>query len=158
MFPSFDLDGALNFWVARATGHWLPKYTNPPVHANSIIFNEMSLDFSRPIVICEGPFDALKCGDNAVPLLGSTLDESHLLFDVIVKNGSTTIIMLDADAQRKALRIARKLAEYDINVLLARSDPDPGAMTHKQCAAAISAAVPLTWEVTLRSKMEMLLS
>lgn len=158
MFPSFDQDGALNFWVARATGHWSPKYTNPPVPANGVIFNEMSLDFARPIVVCEGPFDALKCGDNAVPLLGSALDESHLLFDVLVRNGSTVIIMLDADARRKAMRVAHKLAEYDMHVLLASSDPDPGAMTHAQCASAIAAAVPLTWEASLRLKMESMLS
>ena len=154
VFPSFDQDGVLNFWVARSAGRWLPKYTNPPAPANSIIFNEVSLDFAHPIVVCEGPFDALKCGDNAVPLLGSTLDESHLLFDVLVKNGSTVIVMLDADARRKAMRIAQKLAEYDVPVMLARSDPDPGAMTHAQCARAIADALPLTWDTLLRFKME----
>lgn len=158
VFPSFDQDGELNFWVARATGRWLPKYTNPPVPANAIIFNELSLDFTRPVVVCEGPFDALKCGDNAVPLLGSSLDESHVIFDALVRNGSTVIIMLDDDAQRKALRIARLLSQYDMRVMLAHSDPDPGAMTHEQCTRAIAAAQPLTWEVTLRSKMEALLS
>jgi DNA primase len=72
----------------------------------------MSLDFTRPVIVCEGPFDALKCGDNAVPLLGSSLDESHIIFDALVRNGSTVIIMLDADARRKALRIAERLARW----------------------------------------------
>lgn len=158
VFPSFDQNGELNFWVARASGRWLPKYTNPPVPASAIIFNEMSLDFTRPVIVCEGPFDALKCGDNAVPLLGSSLDESHIIFDALVRNGSTVIIMLDADARRKALRIAERLAEYDMRVLLARADPDPGAMTHDSCSTAIANAAPYTWELTLRSKMEIALS
>jgi hypothetical protein len=154
LMPSFDSNGALNFWVARAIGDWKPKYVNSNVSANSIIFNEIDIDFKKTIVICEGAFDAIKCGDASVPLLGSALDETHILFDAIVKNNASVILMLDADALRKAVKIARLLTSYDISVKIARSQPDPGSMSHKACAEAIKNALEFNWQTMQKLKME----
>jgi len=156
LMPSFDLKGELNFWVARAIGDWKPKYVNANIPANSIIFNEIDVNFGKTLIICEGLFDAIKCGDLAVPLLGSTLDETHVLFDAIVKSNSDVILMLDADALKKAIKIASLLSSYDVNVKIARSSPDPGAMTHKACAAAIDDAVTFNWQVMQKLKLEVI--
>jgi len=158
LFPSFSSDGSLSFWVARVAGEWRPKYVNPNIPANDIIFGEIDVDFRGDIIICEGPFDAVKCGDRAVPLLGSSLDESHALFDTIVKNDSVVTLMLDSDAQRKALKIASLLSSYDVTVKIARSSPDPGAMTHQECQDAVNNATLFTWESMLKSKMEIALT
>lgn len=158
LVPSFDASGAVNFWVARAVGDWKPKYVNANIPANSIIFNEIDVNFGKTIVICEGSFDAIKCGDAAVPLLGSTLDETHALFDAIVKTNSDIVLMLDADALKKTVKIASLLSSYDVKVKIARSSPDPGAMSHKACADAISAAVLFDWQVMQKLKMEIAIS
>ena len=153
LFPSFDSDGKLTFWVARAAGDWRPKYVSPDVARSEIIFNEIDVDFTKSVTLCEGVIDAVKCGDNAVPLLGSALDETYALFDAIVKNRSKVIVFLDGDARQKALKISRLLASYDISVSLASTDTDPGSMTKAACADAIRAAAQYSWELELRAKM-----
>lgn len=158
LVPSYDASGTPNFWVARATGEWKPKYVNSNVPANSIIFNEIDVNFGKTLVICEGSFDAIKCGDLAIPLLGSTLDETHVLFDAIVKTNSEIVLMLDADAMKKTVKIATLLSSYDVKVKIARSVPDPGAMTHKACADAIVAAAQFDWQLMQKLKMEIAIS
>jgi hypothetical protein len=62
--------------------------------------------------------------------------------------------MLDADALRKAVKIARLLTSYDISVKIARSQPDPGSMSHKACAEAIKNALEFNWQTMQKLKME----
>ena len=61
-------------------------------------------------------FDAIKAGENTVPLLGSTLREDSKLFQEIAKNDTPIYIALDLDAQTKALKIIKSLLEYDIEI------------------------------------------
>ena len=83
--PSFGSTGQPNYFVSRSYDNNWKKYLNPTAGKN-IIFNELYLDFDEDLVIVEGVFDALVCGDNAVPLLGSTLTEGHPLFEKIVQH------------------------------------------------------------------------
>ena len=74
IFPSFDEEGYCNYFVGRSyTDDWL-KYKNPRT-AKNIIFNDLLIDWSMPVVLVEGPFDSLKTL-NSIPLLGSTLNLS----------------------------------------------------------------------------------
>ena len=117
VFPSFDLSGNLNYFVGRSyIGDWR-RYINPSVK-NDIVFNHLSLDFLKPIVIVEGVFDAIKSGTNSVPLLGSTLSESSTLFSEIVKNDTTVYLALDTDATKKAERLIKLFLKYDIELLI----------------------------------------
>ena len=114
VIPSFDMDGYVNYFIARSyTGHWM-RYKNPNA-SRDIIFNELNIDWDSDVVLVEGVFDAIFAG-NAVALLGSTLREESRLFQHIIQNDSSVFIALDPDAEKKAMRIARTLLKYDVEV------------------------------------------
>ena len=116
IIPSFDLDGDVNYFIARSYSRTaFPKYKNPNVPKN-IIFNELFLDFKKDLVIVEGVFDAINAGGNVVPILGSTLDEKHPLFQKIIRNEISVYLALDHDARTKETKIAKLLSSYGISV------------------------------------------
>jgi len=117
IIPSFDAAGKLNYWTARSWRSGAsPKYTNPPTHREGIIFNEINIDWTQPLTIVEGPFDLLKCNENATCLLGSTLSPDYLLFRKIVENDTPVVLALDADAVDKTNKLAKLLSEYEVDV------------------------------------------
>ena len=115
IIPSFDKEGSINYFVARAFNRipW-PPYDNPKAKKNEIIFNELYIDYDDDLILVEGVFDAIKAGYNAIPLLGSTLPEDSKLFNEIVKNNSTVYLGLDKDAKDKQFKIERLLSLYGI--------------------------------------------
>ena len=91
IIPSFDLKGNINYFIARSyNGNW-KKYLNPEVPKNEIIFNELCINFKKPLVLVEGAFDAIVAGQNSIPILGSTLKEGTRLFQKIIKNNQSKI-------------------------------------------------------------------
>lgn len=157
--PSFDKEGELNYWTGRAFKKGIyPKYINPTVPRESIIFNEINLDWKNPIVIVEGPFDLFKCSENATCLLGSTLDPSYLLFRKIVENETPVILALDCDAKEKTFEIAKNLLEYGVKVDLLRvpeTKQDVGAMSKKEFLDLKDTATPFTVENSLLEKIRL---
>ena len=116
IIPSFDNDGDINYFIARSfTKAAFPKYKNPSA-SKKIIFNELFLDFNKPMIIVEGVFDAINAGGNVVPILGSTLDEQHPLFQKIIEHNTDVYLALDHYAQKKEVAIAKSLLSYGINV------------------------------------------
>ncbi len=115
IIPSFNLDGNVNYFIARRYdgGGW-SKYMNPKV-SKDIIFNELYVDWSEDVIIVEGVFDAIKA-KNAIPILGSTLRENSRLFKQIVKNDPAIYIALDPDAEKKAEKLIKSLLNYDIEL------------------------------------------
>tara|TARA_R100001126_G_scaffold67952_1_gene39012 strand:+ start:417 stop:1355 length:939 start_codon:yes stop_codon:yes gene_type:complete len=133
VIPSFDEDGDVNFFVSRSYDRDWRKYLNPEA-SKDIIFNHPYIDFDEPITIVEGVFDAIKAGDNSVPLLGSTLTEASSLFDQIIKNDTPVYLALDPDAEKKTNKLIRLFLNYDIELYLVDVGPfnDVGEMTKKQ--------------------------
>jgi hypothetical protein len=139
IIPSFDASGNVNYWTARSYNKKVyPKYINPPVPRESVIFNEINIDWSKPLTLVEGPFDLLKCNENATCLLGSSFGPEYVLFRKIVENETPVVLALDEDAKEKALVICRSLAEYGINVTtlnVTKQKGDVGAMTKEEFKA-----------------------
>jgi hypothetical protein len=112
IFPSFDSDLNLNYYLTRTYDkNNKIKYRNCDANKKDIIFNENMIDWRKPLVLVEGVFDALKINTNVACMLGSWIDESHLLFQKIVKNKTDIILALDADAVSKSLSIAKNLSK-----------------------------------------------
>lgn len=136
IIPSFDAEGNLNYWTARSFDKKaFPKYLNPGVARESVIFNEINIDWSKPLTLVEGPFDLLKCNENATCLLGSSFGPDYLLFRKIVENETPVVLALDEDAKEKALTISRTLAEYGVEVAIMdvpEEKGDVGAMTKEE--------------------------
>ena len=115
IIPSFSKTGRCNYFVSRTyTEDWM-KYKNPGA-SRDIVFNHLYVDWDSDLIIVEGVFDALVSGPNTVPILGSTLREDSQLFQEIVKHDTPIYLALDPDAEKKAMRLIKKLLEYDVEV------------------------------------------
>ena len=117
IMPSFDSDGNMNYYAARTidrdSGR---KYINAKIPKKNIIFNEINIDWNRELTLVEGPFDLVKCDENATCILGSSLGEKYTLFQEIVRNQTPIILALDPDVAHKTHSIAKRLSEYGISV------------------------------------------
>ena len=113
--PSFSLCGRANYFVARSYKRGGYKYMNPQA-SRDIVFNHLYLDFDEDLTIVEGVFDAIIAGPNAVPVLGSTLNEESPLFQEIVRNDTPVYIAFDRDAKTKENRLIEKFLEYGIEI------------------------------------------
>ncbi len=143
VFPSFDKDLNLNFYVTRTCDPNIQflKYKNCGASKKDIIFNEYLIEWDRPIILVEGIFDAIKAGDNAVPILGSWIDKNYLLFQRIVEKRASVILCLDPDAKDKEMKIAKNLFQHGIEVkLLQNKEQDLGDMNKKDVKNLISNA------------------
>jgi len=159
IIPSFDSEGNLNFFVARNidSGDKRARYDGPDEDKLPIIFNEINIDWKRKLVICEGAFDVMKCGENSVPLLGSDLNEQSRLFNQILLHNTSIALALDGDMwYTKTPRIVKKMQEYDVNVSIVdvRQWDDPGKMTKQQFKIALEDAITPTWEDNFYNKLQ----
>ena len=112
--PSFNMDGRVNYFIARSYGDEWVKYKNPPVKKD-IVFNELYVDWENDLTLVEGVFDAI-VAENAIPLLGSSLREDSRLFSKIVNHDTPLYIALDSDAESKAMRLVKSLVQHDCEV------------------------------------------
>ncbi len=115
IIPSFNMNGEVNYFIARAYNDDWMRYKNPPV-SRDIVFNELFLDWDSDLTIVEGAFDAIVAGPNAVPILGSTLNERSKLFQAIVKHDTPIYIALDPDAEKKSNKLISALMKYDVEL------------------------------------------
>lgn len=149
IMPSFDADGNLNYFAARAIDKdKKPKYDNPEVDKNPIVFNEINIDWTKRLVLCEGPFDLVKCPENSTALLGSDLDERHEIFNKILLYNTPVALALDGDMWHKKMpKIVKKIQEYNIDVVVVDVRPwgDPGSMSKSEFEKALSEAQPFEW-------------
>lgn len=139
--PSFNNAGNLNYFIARSfVGHRM-KYLNPPISKN-VVFNELFVDWDEPIILVEGLFDAIIAGQNAIPILGSTLREESKLFQGIVLNDSPVYLALDEDAKRKQDFMIKTLFRYDVDIKVidTANVEDVGSMTREQFLSRMSRA------------------
>ena len=151
IIPSFNLDGNVNYFIARAyNGNW-KKYLNPEVSKNEIIFNELYVDFTKPLVLVEGVFDAIVAGENSIPILGSTLKENCRLFQKIIENNSVVYMALDPDATYKTNSIIEKFLRYGVKVYIIDISgfKDVGEMTKEEFKTRKESAIQVSDSLSL---------
>ena len=135
IFPSFDSDGKINFFVARSIDKNASiKYTNCNANKQSIIFNEVNIDWKKELAIVEGPFDLIRSGYNSTCLLGARMSVENILFSRIAYHRTPVLLCLDSDMASKSQSIARLLSEYGCSVRILSLDgfDDVGEMTKLQ--------------------------
>jgi DNA primase len=155
VIPSFNIEGKINYFVARSYRDDWMKYKNPPAHKNEIIFNQLYIDWSTDLVLTEGVFDAIIAG-NAVPLLGSTLPETSKLFQEIAKHDTAIYVALDPDAEKKAKHLIKDMIQYGIETYKVdvRGFQDVGSMTKAEFQERKAAALPMTQETLFRYQIQ----
>lgn len=117
IFASLDTEGEVNYFVTRsADENSRFRYLNATTDKTAIIFNDIDIDWDKPVHLTEGIFDLIALRENGTCLLGSSLSESSLLFKKIVANESDVIICLDNDMTKKIGKISDLLTSYGCNV------------------------------------------
>lgn len=160
IMPSFTIEGELNYYTGRSYVNAVPKYVNPQVQREDIIFNELNIVWTEPLTIVEGPFDLIKCNLNATCLLGSEFNTDYKLFLMLVKHKTPVILALDPDAKEKALKIADLLTEYDVPVSILdipKPYKDVGELNQSEFNSLLETATPFSRDYLLRAKISKIL-
>jgi hypothetical protein len=147
IMPSFDSEGRLNYWTARAIDRdVIGKYVNPPIPRGEFIFNELNLDWRKELTLVEGPFDLTKCDSNATAILGSNMSRKSALFQAIASNRTPVVLALDSDMPEKQHKWAKALSEFDVpvRILDLGKNKDVGEMTREEFMEAKARA--RTWD------------
>jgi DNA primase len=107
IIPSYDMEGKLNYFVARSWIKRKMKYKNPPAPKEEIIFNESRIDWDQDIYLCEGAFDGIFL-PNPLVMLGKKL--SLLMLEKLYNFAKKDIIIcLDGDAWSDTKKLFHEL-------------------------------------------------
>lgn len=177
IMPDFE-DGELVYWQART---WEPtpkpkelrkyfrKVLNPsltdeqkaegiiPIDKSEVVSN---IDFIREngvAIICEGRFDSYTIGDSGACIHGKSMSDAQFIKLVQNKDKITMpIVMLDGDAFRYAVSIAKRLANHFSDVLITKldNDMDPNKLGKKGVAKAIDEAILYTPMFEVKAKIK----
>jgi|TARA_B100001964_G_C14238572_1_gene603755 DNA primase len=132
VIPSYNENGDLNYFVGRDIYGSKFKYKNPPVSRDIIGF-DFYINWDEPIVLCEGPFDAIAIKRNAIPLFGKVI-LPKLKKKIYEKKVKEIYVVLDKDARKDSIKIVDEFMREDINVYFVElSDKDPSDLGFNRC-------------------------
>ena len=153
IIPSYDGSGSLNYFTTRTFDPNNPsKYKNPDV-SRDIIPLELFINWSSPIVLCEGMFDVIAIKRNVIPLLGKNI-QSTLMKKLVTSQVDKIYIALDKDAIKKALDFCEQLINEGKEVYLVEmDDKDPSEMGFEHFTKLIQNTLPLTFSDLLEKKL-----
>lgn len=120
--------------------HDLPK--------QNFFFGEDTVDWGRPVVLVEGPFDATNV-ENSIALLGKSLSYIHL--KILLARAFQIVIYFDGDlAGRKAASgVYEQLRPFlDVKIVSTPEGTDPGERTIEDNRVFIESALqPQEWHI-----------
>jgi transcription elongation factor Elf1 len=152
IIPSYDEDGNLNFYCGRDIYNSKLKYRLCD-GSKDIIGFELFTDFTKPITIVEGPFDALSVKYNVVPLFGKTMSKK-LKMKLIDYRPPYVNVLLDNDALDSSLKICDFLLSNNIEARLILLDgKDPNEIGHEKTWQTINSSVRIDESLLYRYKL-----
>ena len=156
IIPSYDNMGEMNYFTARSfEKDAYTKYRNPETSRDIIPF-EMFINWDLPLVLCEGPFDAIAIKRNAIPLLGKNI-QSNLMKKIVTSTVRKIYIALDQDARKQALNFAEKFINEGKEVYLVELEgKDPSEMGFSQFTNLIQKTFPLTQYDLMEKKLQLI--
>ena len=157
IIPSYDVNGELNYFIARDINpDSKKKYDTPKCNKNEIIGLEYFVNWNTPIILCEGIFDAIAIKRNAIPLLGKTIPKA-LMKKLVETNVKTVYVSLDRDALKDALSYAEQLLNLGKDVyLIDLKDKDPSEMGFEKFTKLVHDAEPLSLGQLIYKKLELI--
>ena len=152
IIPSYDSDGVLNYFVGRDFYKGGMKYKNPPIPKDIIGF-DLYIDWSQPIVLCEGVFDAIAIKNNSIPLFGKTILPK--LYEKVIKNRVKHIIIsLDEDAFDDSLKMIKKFFDYGISVNFVKlTETDPSELGYIKMIDKLDTSTEVNFKELMRMKI-----
>ena len=156
IIPSYDAFGNMNYFTGRSfEKNAYTKYRNPETSRDIIPF-EMFINWDLPLVLCEGPFDAIAIKRNAIPLLGNNL-QSTLMKKIVTSTVKKIYIALDLDARKQALYFAEQFINEGKEVYLVELEgKDPSEMGFSQFTNLIQRTFPLTQYDLMEKKLQLI--
>jgi DNA primase len=156
IIPSYDAAGQLNYFVSRAFYKSdTQKHKNPKISKDIIGF-DLFINWSQPIILCEGSFDAIAIKRNAIPLFGKIIQPA-LQKKIIEQRVRNIYICLDADALKNAINIAERFMAEGLNVYFVElQDADASELGFQRINKIIENTDVLTFERLMQLKMGMI--
>lgn len=152
IFPSYNQDGRLNFFIAKSIDKKSNTYSNPDIDKN-IIFYESLINWKQPITLCEGVFDAIAIKRNVVPLLGKAL-RPLLLQRLIEEETPRVYISVDTDALEAGIRHSEVLTKLGIeNYIVELNKEDPSEEGFENMTHLIRTSQEMNFEKILKLKL-----
>jgi DNA primase len=109
IFPDFDEDNMLKYWVARTYVDHQNKYRNPVgARSSDQLYGLHIAKKYSTVVITEGVISAIKGGRNCVATYGKNVTEQQVL-RLIESCFETYIVALDGDAVLESFELSRRL-------------------------------------------------
>lgn len=151
--PSYDRNNQLNYFTARAYYNTISySYMNPAASKNVVLFENM-INWSLPIVLVEGIFDAVAVRYNSIPLFGKVLSEK-LKQRFIEERPPLTYIMLDSDASCEAHKIEYYIKNLGLDVkFVDMNSKDPADIGFERSWQLINSAKPSSFTELINSKL-----
>jgi DNA primase len=156
VIPSYDSTGRLNYFTARSfEKDPYVKYRNPEISRDIIAF-ELFINWDLPIILCEGPFDALAIKRNAIPLFGKNIQPS-LMKKLVESKVQKIYIALDNDAVKQALGFCEQLLDIGKEVYLVElQGKDPSELGFENFTKLIQTISPLTQYKLMEKKLSLI--
>lgn len=156
VIPSYDVNGKLNYFTARSfEKDPYTKYRNPETSRDIIPF-ELFVNWDLPIILCEGPFDAMAIKRNAIPLFGKNIQPS-LMKRLVESKVQKIYIALDNDAVKQALGFCEQLLDIGKEVYLVElQGKDPSELGFENFTKLIQTVSPLTQYKLMEKKLSMI--
>jgi DNA primase len=156
IIPSYNNSANLNYFTARSFDKKaFTKYRNPEFSRDIIPF-ELFINWDLPIIICEGPFDAIAIKRNVIPLFGKNI-QPELMKKIVTSKVQKIYIALDDDAIKKSLEFCEKLLNIGKEVYLVELDgKDPSEIGSDNFTKLIQKTLPLTPYKLMEKKLSLI--
>jgi hypothetical protein len=116
---------------------------------------ELFINWSSPLVLCEGMFDALAIKRNAIPLLGKHI-QRELMKKIVTSQVEKIYIALDKDAQKDAVKFCEQLMNEGKEVYLVDlEEKDPSEMGFEAVTNLIQNTHPLSQYDLMAKKLQL---
>lgn len=144
-FPVCDEQGRAVSWLTRTIEPDEEyRYINAPkdrefAPIKDYLFGEQFVKYSDPIIVCEGVFDAIRIGKNAVATMGKKITDAQIAR--IAKYRERAILLdNERDTQEQARRIVLdQLSAYPgITHRISLDAPDPATASDKEVGELLS--------------------
>ena len=117
---------------------------------------ELFINWSSPLILVEGMFDALAVKRNAIPLLGKHI-QRELMKKIVTSEVKKIYIALDQDAQKDALKFCEQLLNEGKEVYLVNmQEKDPSEMGFNEITKLIQETTPISGYDLMSLKFQMI--
>jgi len=132
IFPDYDENNILKYWVARTYVGHRNKYRNPiGAKSNNQLYGLAIARNYDTVVIVEGVISAIRGGKNCVATYGKNVTQQQIL-RLTESRFKAYVVALDADAKQESLALATRLSSLgcrNVRVVKYNSlDDDPASV------------------------------